>query len=118
MATMLQVIDGRIDETGAYTERTSEAGYHEVCLLLEKLKDTKNSLRLQTPSFCLDFSYLSDSSYEVEVYDIRDGFWAISEVGSAAARGIIELAVADGKFGELVPTTTEEWGAYSGGLFT
>ena len=117
MATRLKVINGWLDETGAYTERAYEVGYNEACLLIEKLKDTKDSLRLQTQSLCLDFSCLGDATFEVEIYDFRDGFWAICEVGLVAARGIAEVAAADGKFRELVPTTTEQWGAYGGGQF-
>jgi hypothetical protein len=48
MAMRLKVIDGWLDDSGAYTERAYEADYNEVCHLLEKLKDTKNSLRVQT----------------------------------------------------------------------
>ncbi|MBV9927567.1 MAG: hypothetical protein JOZ96_21295 [Acidobacteria bacterium] len=111
----LMVIDGSLDETGAYAERAYEADCDEVCLLLEKLKATKDFLHVQSQSLCLDFSGLGDASFEAEVYDLRDGFWAISEVSTAAARGVIEVAAADGKFGELVPTTAEEWGAFGGG---
>lgn len=113
----LTVKDGQLDSTGAYIERIYEADLNEVCLLLEELKESKGSMHFQSECFCLDFSYLSDTSFEVEVYDIRDGFWAISEVGIVAARKIAEMVSENRKFGECIPTTNEIWGAYGGGEF-
>jgi hypothetical protein len=46
------------------------------------------------------------------VYDSREGFWAISEVSPVSARRIIMTADDGEQFGNLIPETTKEWGAY------
>ena len=53
---------------------------------LEELLDSSGHLHFHTEFFCLDFHDLSDTSFEVEISDATDGFWAISEVGIVAAR--------------------------------
>jgi len=60
----------------------------------------------------------SDTSFEVEISDVRDGFWAISEVGILAAREMTEMVSENRKFGNGIPTTNEMWGAYGGGEFS
>jgi hypothetical protein len=117
MVQRLKVKGERLDKAGNYLEHDYDADPNEVFMLLEKLQDTQKFLHLQTQHFCVDFIYLSDTSFEVEIYDLRDGFWAISEVGMFAAREIVEMASENEKFGELIPTTDELWGAYGGGQF-
>ena len=95
-----------------------EADLDEAFVLLEKLFDTKGHLHFKSECFWLDFIYLTDTSFEVEIYDFRDGFWAISEVGILAARKITELVSENKKFGENIPTTDQMWGAYGGGDFS
>ena len=113
----LIVKDEQLDNAGNYIEHAYDANLLEVCQLLEKLNETKGFLHLQSQHFCVDFIYLDDTSFEVEIYDLRDGFWAISEVDMAAARKIVEIVSENEKFGELIPTTNELWGAYGGGQF-
>ena len=113
----LTVKDGQFDKDGGYTERSYQADLNDAYVLLEKLLESKDSLHFQSDCFGLDYRYLSDTSFEVEIYDIRDGFWAISEVGILAARKIMEIVSENMKFGETVPTTNKVWGAYGGGDF-
>ena len=117
MAQRLKVEGGQIDNAGDYHGHYYDADPNDVCLLLEKLKGTEEFVHLKSQCFCVDFSCLSDTSFEVEIYDLRDGFWAISEVDMVAARKIVEMVSEDEKFGELIPTTNELWGAYGGGQF-
>jgi hypothetical protein len=117
MAQRLKVEDGQLDNAGNYIEHDYDADPHDVCLLLEELKGTKEFVHFKSQCFCVDFSYLSDTSFEVEIYDLRDGFWAISEVDMVAARKIVEMVSENEKFDELIPTTNELWGAYGGGQF-
>jgi hypothetical protein len=117
MGMRLIVKDGKVDEAGSYLEHSYHADLNEAYVLLEKLKDTKNSLHFQSQCFCLDFSYLGDTSFQVEIFDIRDGFWAISEIDMVVARRIVEMVSENEKFRELIPITNELWGAYGGGQF-
>ena len=95
-----------------------EADLDKAFRLLEELLDSRGHLYLQTESFCVEFQDLSDTSFEVEIYDLRDGFWAISEVGILAARKITEMVSENKKFGTNIPTTDQIWGAYGGGEFS
>ena len=106
------------DSTGACIASRCEADLDEAFLLLEELLDSRGHLHFQTECFCLDFQDLSDTSFEVEIFDVRDGFWAISEVGILAARKITEMVSENKKFGENIPTTDQIWGAYGGGEFS
>jgi hypothetical protein len=106
------------DSTGACIASTYEADLVEAFLLLEKLLDLRGHLHVQSECFCLDFQDLSDTSFEVEIFDTRDGFWAISEIGILAARKITEMVSENRKFGENIPTTDQIWGAYGGGEFS
>lgn len=107
----------QLDNVGNYIESSYEADLSQVCLLLENLKGSKTSLHFQSEYFCVDFNCLSETTFEVEIFDVRDGFWAISEVDMVAARKIAELVAENAKFGEIIPTTNELWGAYGGGEF-
>ena len=107
-------VDGTDDGKGS----SYEADLDEAFLLLEKLLDTNGHLHFKSESFCLDFQDLSDTTFEVEIYDVRDGFWAISEIGILAARKITEMVADNQKFGENIPTTDQMWGAYGGGEFS
>ena len=118
MTKKLIVNELQKDSTGNYVERNYEVDLKEAFLLLEKLKSSNTSLHFKSEFFVIDFQYLSETSFEVEIYDIRDGFWAISEIGVVVARKIVEMISADKKFGEHVPTTNDLWGAYGGGEFT
>ena len=118
MIKKLIVNDEQMDSAGKYVARCYDVDLNEAFLLLEKLRDSKNSLHFKSDSFVLDFQYLSETSFEVEIYDIRDGFWAISEIDIVVARKIVEMISANEKFGEHVPVTNEIWGAYGGGEFT
>ena len=106
------------DSTSARIASRCEAELDEALLLLEELLDSTGHLYFRTECFCLDFQDLSDTSFEVEIYDVRDGFWAISEVGILAARKITEMVSENKKFGENIPTTDQIWGAYGGGEFS
>jgi hypothetical protein len=105
----------QVDSTDACIVSRYEADLDEAFPLLEGLLDSRGHLHFHSECFCLDFHYLSDTSFEVEIYDIRDGFWAISEVGILAARKITEMVSENKKFGENIPTTDQIWGAYGGG---
>lgn len=119
MTTMkIKVEYGHSDSTGACIASRYEADLDEAFLLLEELLDSRDHLHFQSECFCLDFHYLSDTSFEVEIFDIRDGFWAISEVGIVAARRITEMVSEKKKFGEPIPMTDQIWGAYGGGEFS
>ena len=107
-----------MDSAGNFVEHSYEVDLNEALLLLEKLKDSKNSLHFKSEVFVIDFHYLSETSFEVEIFDIRDGFWAISEIDIVVARKIVEMVSANEKFGDHVPITNEVWGAYGGGEFT
>ena len=105
------------DSTGACIASEYEAGLDEAYLLLEQLLDLRGHLYFRTECFCVHFQDLSDTSFEVEISDFRDGFWAISQVGILAARKITEMVCENKKFGENIPTTDQIWGAYGGGEF-
>jgi hypothetical protein len=117
MAVRLVVKDGWLDGAGNYHEHDYNVDVNEVCLLLGKLNDTDQYLHFQSQCFCVDFIFLSDTSFEVEIYDLRDGFWAISQVDMVVARKIVEIVSEDAKFGEFIPTTGALWDAYGGGQF-
>lgn len=108
----------QVDSTGARSASRYETDLDEAFQLLEELLDSRGHLHFHTECFCLDFQDLSDSSFEVEISDARDGFWAISEVGIVAARKITEMASENKKFAENIPTTDQIWGAYGGGEFS
>lgn len=118
MTKKLIVNELQKDSTGSYVEHSYEVDLKEALLLLEKLKNSNTSLHIKSEFFGIDFQYLSETSFEVEIYDYRDGFWAISEIDMVVARKIVETISADEKFGEHVPTTNEIWGAYGGGEFS
>jgi hypothetical protein len=118
MTKKLLVHELQKDSAGNYIEHRYEVDLKETFILLEKLKNSNTSLHIKSEFFVIDFQYLSETSIEVEIYDIRDGFWAISEIDMVVARKIVENISADEKFGEHVPTTNEIWGAYGGGDFT
>ena len=115
MKITVQFAEG--DSTGAGNASSSETDLGAALLLLEELLDSRGHLYFRTECFCLDFQDLSDTSFEVEIFDVRDGFWAISEVGILAARKITEMVSENKKFGETIPTTDQMWGAYGGGEF-
>lgn len=94
-----------------------EADLEEALPMLEALLDSGGHLHFHSECFSLDFHCLSDTSFEVELYDVRDGFWAICAVGIRAARRITEMVSANEKFGENIPTTDQIWDAYGGGQF-
>ena len=108
----------QVDSTGACIASRYEADLDQAFLLLEELLDSGDHLHFRSECFSLDFHHLSDTSFEVEIYDTRDGFWAISEVGIVVARRIIEMVSENKKFGEHIPTTDQIWGAYGGGEFS
>ncbi len=115
---MKLIVEGdQVDGTNACISSRYEADLNEAFRLLEELLDTEGHLYFKSEWFCLDFQYLSDTSFEVEIYDLRDGFWAISEVGILAARKITEMVCENKKFRENIPTTDQIWGAYGGGEF-
>ena len=118
MTKKLIVNELQKDTAGNYVEHIYEVDLQEAFLLLEELKNSNTSLHIKSEFFVIDFQYLSETSFEVEIYDIRDGFWAISEIDMVVARNIVEMISADEKFGEHVPTTNEIWDAYGGGDFT
>ena len=118
MTKKLIVNELQKDSAGNYVEHGYEVDLKEAFVLLEKLKNSNTSLHIKSEFSVIDFQYLSETSFEVEIYDIRDGFWTISEIDMVVARKIVEMISADEKFGEHVPTTNEIWGAYGGGEFT
>jgi hypothetical protein len=67
----LTVKDGQFDKDGGYTERSYQADLNDAYVLLEKLLESKDSLHFQSDCFGLDYRYLSDTSFEVEIYDPR-----------------------------------------------
>ena len=116
---MKLIVEGDLmDGTDVGKGSRYEADLDEAFLLLEKLLDTNGHLHFRSESFGLDFQHLSDTTFEVEIYDVRDGFWAISEIGILAARKITEMVADNQKFGENIPTTDQMWGAYGGGEFS
>jgi hypothetical protein len=114
---MLTVECAQGDNTGACTA-WYEANLDEAFELLEELLGSRGHLYFRTETFCLDFQDLTDTSFEVEIFDVRDGFWAISEIGILAARKITEMVSENKRFGENIPTTDQIWGAYGGGEFS
>ena len=114
---MKLIVEGAPLDSNDRIGSSYEADLDEAFVLLEELLNKEGHLYFKSECFCLDFHHLTDTSFEVEISDARDGFWAISEVGILAARKIIEMVAENKKFGENIPTTDQIWGAYGGGEF-
>jgi len=95
-----------------YHEEIFEVDSDGVLKFLEKLSDLRDSIYVYASDDChLKFYLAGDRSLWVEIQ--CGDFWAISEVPTpAAARAIIEMASKREPFGEQIPTTHQEWGAY------
>jgi len=80
--------------------------------LLESLGAGRSRLLIRGQYCNLEFEVAPERPLAVDIYDSREGFWAISEVSPISARRIIMMADDGEEFGNLIPETTEEWGAY------
>ena len=95
-----------------YQDSDYELDGEGVIQLLESLGASRNRLFIKGKYSNLEFEVDPERPVTVEIYDIRDGFWAISEVSPVSARRIIMMADNGEQFGNLIPETTQEWGAY------
>lgn len=80
--------------------------------LLRELKNGGDQLHIKTDHAAIEYCIDSDNRFSVDIYDIRNNFWAISEINTQAGDEIMRIAFADKEFGDTIPTTTELWGAY------
>ena len=83
--------------------------------LLESLGAGRSRLFVKGKYCNLEFEVAPETPLAVEIYDSREGFWAISEVSAVSARRIIMMADDGEQFGKLIPETAHEWGAYGEG---
>lgn len=96
----------------AYQDSDHEPDGDGAIRLLESLGASRSRLLIKGKYCNLEFEVVPERPLAVEIYDSRDGFWAISEVSPVSARRIIMMADNGEQFGNLIPETTQEWGAY------
>jgi len=104
--------EGLLKQGEDFQESDYELDGEKAIRLLESLAASRSRLFIKGKYCNLEFEVVPERPVTVEIYDIRDGFWAISEVSPVSAKSIIMMADAGEEFGNLIPETTEEWGAY------
>jgi hypothetical protein len=80
--------------------------------LLESLGTGRSRLLIKGQYCNLEFEVAPERPLTVDIYDSREGFWAISEISPVSARRIILMAENGEQFGNLIPETKQEWAAY------
>lgn len=106
------VIRNRYQEGVDYLEHEFDLEFDDTLYLLRELRD-RNNLWIDTPECTLNFSIDGEANLWVDI-DGKNNFWAASEITLDAAVEILRIAIAGGPFDEHIPTTDQEWGAYSG----
>ncbi len=96
-----------------YLSHEFDLEVEDVLYLLKKLKNNRSHLWIETTSASLDFTIEEDNSLSVEIYDYEE-FWGVAEIDLEIGEEILRQACEGEKFGNLIPKTDREWGAYSG----
>ena len=107
--------EGPLRQGEDYQDSDHELDREGANRLLESLGATRSRLLIKGKYCNLEFEVTPERLLAVEIYDSREGFWAISEVSPVSARRIIMMADDGEQFGDLIPETTQEWGAYGSG---
>src|SRR5436190_15031930 len=103
----LEVPPKKLDGSESYE---LDARLEDAVLLLENLQMYGGYMHLKTSHLVVDFNIFSDRTYEVEIFDARDGFGAIgSMLKLNVARRILEMSFNNEKFDECIPMTKEPW---------
>jgi hypothetical protein len=105
------VIRERYREGVDYLEHNFDLGFDDILYLLKELKNDRSQLWVYAPECTLGVFIHGDSTLSVDI-DSCD-LWAASEITLDAAVEILRMAFDSEEFGELIPTTNQEWGAYS-----
>ncbi len=107
--------EGALRQGEDYQDSDHELDGEGAIRLLESLEASRSRLLIKGKYCNLEFEVAPERPLAVEIYDSREGFWAISEVSPVSARRIITMAESGKQFGNLIPETTQEWGAYGPG---
>lgn len=107
------VIRERYQKGVDYLEQEFDLGFDDTLYLLKELRNHRSSLWVDTPNSRVEFSIASDGILCVDIECWGNGLWAASDITLEAGIEILRIAFDGGEFGELIPTTDQEWGAYA-----
>jgi hypothetical protein len=107
------VVRDRYQEGVDYLDHEFDLGFDDTLYLLKELKNHRSTLYIYAPECSLHFHIDSKKTLWVDMDCNNNGLWAASEITMDAAVEILRIAFDDGEFGELIPTTNQEWGAYA-----
>ena len=102
----------RLQQGKDYLESEAEVDEGETILLLRRLRPSRSRILLQGETCTAEFHLEPNREISVEIMNITDGFWSISEVSESEAESIIRMASRGEAFGQLIPGTNREWDAW------
>lgn len=103
----------RYQEGVDYLRHKFDLEFDDTLYLLKELKNNHSTLSLDAPQCYVQFFVDQEGSLSVDL-DTVTGLWAFAEVTMEAAIEIVRRAFTGEEFGWNIPTTDQEWGAYSG----
>lgn len=80
--------------------------------LLDRAISSGSQLFIEGEFATVQFGFDADKHLVVEISDIREGFWAISEVSELSAKRIIEITYKREGFSNIIPGTDQQWDAF------
>jgi hypothetical protein len=80
--------------------------------LLERAINSRSQLFIEGEFATVQFGFDADRHLVVEISDIREGFWAISEVSELSAKRIIDITYKREVFSNVIPGTDQQWDAF------
>jgi hypothetical protein len=80
--------------------------------LLERAISSGSQLFIEGEFATVQFGFDADKHLVVEISDMRDGFWAISEVSELSAKRIIDITYKREVFSNVIPGTDQQWDAF------
>jgi hypothetical protein len=118
----MKVILTKLQTTGSRPSSIAEAKdlqeiHHDVetddaLRLLERAISSGSQLFIEGEFATVQFGFDADKHLAVEISDIRDGFWAISEVSELSAKRIIDITYKREVFSNVIPGTDQQWDAF------
>ena len=103
----------RYQEGVDYLKHKFDLEFDDTLYLLKELKNNRSTLSLDAPHCYVQFFVDQEGSLSVDV-DTDTGLWGFADVTMEAAIEIVRRAFAGEEFGWNIPTTDQEWDAYSG----